>query len=40
MGAIGDLIDAVQACVEQRLRNDGDNHPLLRASGVSTYSGP
>lgn len=40
MGAFGDLTEAVQVCVEQQLRNDGDDRSLLRASGVSTYSGP
>lgn len=39
MGAIGDLIDSVQVCVEQRLRTDPDR-PLFRTSAISTYSGP
>jgi len=38
MDKIGNLINGMY--VGQRLQNDGSDRSLLRASGVSTYSGP
>lgn len=38
MGEIGKLISAIHS--EQRLQSGSSDRSLLRASGVSTYSGP
>ncbi|MDG5759548.1 hypothetical protein QA600_09365 [Natronococcus sp. A-GB1] len=40
MGAFGNLIEAVRMGVERRVGTSSDDRLLLRASGVSTYSGP